>query len=321
MYFTQIDGVTHAVKPMNCPGGLLVYRSRLHSYREFPLKVAELGAVHRHELSGVLHGLFRVRSFTQDDAHVFCTPDQAESAVGEVVDLVYEIYRTFGFTEVAVEVSTRPEQYIGTLEGWTWAESTLMNALRSRGIAFDVDPGEGAFYGPKIDFRIKDCMGRSWQCGTVQVDFSMPERFHATYDAEDGTRKTPIMIHRAVLGSLERFIGIVIEQYAGKFPMFLSPVQVKVLPVADAFHDYAVRVLKALKDAGLRAEADLRAEKLGKKVREAQLARFNYQAVVGGREAADGTVSIRTRANENLGSVPIAELVVRLKDEVERRAL
>lgn len=321
MYFTQIDDTPHAVKPMNCPGGLLVYKSRMHSYREFPLRVAELGAVHRHEMSGVLHGLFRVRSFTQDDAHIFCTPEQVEQSVVETLQLVFEVYRTFGFSDVHVELSTRPfANTIGSDEVWEIAEAGLRAALAHQGIEYKLNPGDGAFYGPKIDFHIKDCMGRSWQCGTIQVDFSMPERFKATYEAEDGTRKTPVMIHRAILGSLERFIGILIEHHAGKFPLWLSPTQVKVLPVGEKFADYAREVHAALCDAGIRSEADLRNESLNRKVREAQLSRVNYQAVVGGREAEARTVSVRARNNENLGAIPLDEFIARLRDEIARKA-
>jgi len=322
MYFTTIDEVPHAIKPMNCPGGLLVYKSRLHSYREFPLKVAELGLVHRHELSGVLHGLFRVRAFTQDDAHVFCTPEMVPHEVAEIIGLVFEIYRTFGFDEVGVELSTQPDEgSIGSNDTWERSEQMLKDALAERKVPYEVNPGEGAFYGPKIDFHVKDCMGRSWQCGTIQVDFSMPERFGATYEDKDGSRKTPVMIHRAVLGSLERFIGILIEHYAGKFPLFLSPVQARVLPVADAFNEYARRVQTVMTDAGIRAEADLRSEKLGKKIRDAQVAHVNYQVVVGGREQTNGTVSVRTRDNENLPAMPVDGFVQKLRDEIERKVL
>lgn len=322
MYFTDIDDTPHAIKPMNCPGGLLVYKSRLHSYREFPLKVAELGLVHRHELSGVLHGLFRVRAFTQDDAHVFCTPEMVPGEVAEVIGLVFEIYRTFGFDDVKVELSTQPEEgSIGTNETWEVSEQMLKDALAKRKVPYELNPGDGAFYGPKIDFHIKDCMGRSWQCGTIQVDFSMPDRFSAVYEDKDGKRKTPVMIHRAILGSLERFIGILIEHYAGKFPLFLSPEQVRILPVADAVNDYAQRVTTVLTDAGIRAEADLRSEKLGKKIRDAQLAHVNYQVVVGGKEEKAGTVSVRTRSNENLPPMSVDHFVDKLKTEIERKVL
>jgi len=321
MYFTTIDEVPHAVKPMNCPGGLLIYRSRLHSYREFPLKVAELGLVHRHELSGVLHGLFRVRAFTQDDAHIFCEPEQVQAAVTEVIGLVFEMYRTFGFEDVAVELSTRPlEGSIGSDEVWEVSERGLHEALRAARISYKVNEGDGAFYGPKIDFHVRDCMGRSWQCGTIQVDFSMPERFGATYEARDGTRRVPVMIHRAILGSLERFIGILLEHYAGKLPLWLNPEQVRVLPVSERFAGYAQQVQNALREAGLRAEADLRSETLSRKVREAQLARVNYQLVVGGREEEAQAVSVRTRQNENLGAMPLGEFVSRARREVEQRA-
>ncbi|HOA14570.1 MAG TPA: threonine--tRNA ligase [Myxococcota bacterium] len=320
MYFTSIDDIPYAVKPMNCPGGLLVYKSRMHSYREFPLRNAELGLVHRHEMSGVLHGLFRVRAFTQDDAHVFCTPDQVKSEVATIIDMVFEIYKTFGFNDVHIELSTRPDNSIGSDEMWANAEGGLRDALELRGINYKLNPGDGAFYGPKIDFHVKDSMGRSWQCGTIQVDFSMPERFHATYEAEDGTRKTPVMLHRAILGSLERFIGILIENYAGKFPMWLNPVQVKVLPVSDQFNDYAKEVVAKFCAAGLRAEADLRSERLGRKIRDAQLSRVNYQVVVGAAEAENGTVSVRTRKNENLDALPVDEFTARMVNEATTRA-
>jgi len=320
MYFTSIDDIPYAVKPMNCPGGLLVYKSRMHSYREFPLRNAELGLVHRHEMSGVLHGLFRVRAFTQDDAHVFCTPDQVKSEVATIIDMVFEIYKTFGFNDVHIELSTRPDNSIGSDEMWANAEGGLRDALELRGINYKLNPGDGAFYGPKIDFHVKDSMGRSWQCGTIQVDFSMPERFHATYEAEDGTRKTPVMLHRAILGSLERFIGILIENYAGKFPMWLNPVQVKVLPVSDQFNDYAKEVVAKFCAAGLRAEADLRSERLGRKIRDAQLSRVNYQVVVGAAEAENGTVSVRTRKNENLDALPVDEFTARMVNEATSRA-
>lgn len=320
MYFTSIDDISYAVKPMNCPGGLLVYKSRMHSYREFPLRNAELGLVHRHEMSGVLHGLFRVRAFTQDDAHVFCTPEQVKSEVANIIDQVFEIYGTFGFNDVHIELSTRPKDSIGSDEMWENAEGGLRQALELRGINYKLNPGDGAFYGPKIDFHVKDSMGRSWQCGTIQVDFSMPERFHATYEAEDGTRKTPVMLHRAILGSLERFIGILIENYAGKFPMWLNPVQVKVLPVSDQFNDYARQVVARFKAAGLRAEADLRSERLGRKIRDAQLSRVNYQVVVGAAEAENGTVSVRTRKNENLDALSVDEFMARMVQEATTRA-
>jgi threonyl-tRNA synthetase len=322
MYFTVIDDTPHAIKPMNCPGGLLIYRSRLHSYREFPLKVAELGLVHRHELSGVLHGLFRVRAFTQDDAHIFCEPFQVQEVVSEVIRMVFEVYSTFGFDDVLVELSTRPETgSIGTDEQWEQAERALMQALDASGTKFKINKGEGAFYGPKIDFHIRDCMGRSWQCGTVQVDFSMPERLQATYEARDGTRKCPVMIHRAILGSLERFIGILLEHYAGKLPLWLNPEQVRILTVSEAFEAYGKEVLEYLTKHRIRATIDSRNQTLAKKVRDAQLSRVNYQVVVGKKEEETKGVAVRTRKNENLGTMALdAFLGMLLKEIEEKRA-
>ncbi len=321
MYFTTIDDVVHAVKPMNCPGGLLIYKSRRHSYRELPLRVSEMGLVHRHEMSGVLHGLFRVRAFTQDDAHIFCTPDQLEDEVIGVIRLIREVYATFGFDEVAVELSTRPDDSIGTDEMWENAESALRNALNAVGGEYKINAGDGAFYGPKIDFHVRDCMNRSWQCGTVQVDFSMPERFHAFYEDKDGSRKVPVMVHRAVLGSLERFIGILIEHYAGKFPLWLSPVQVKVLPVSDKALEYAKKVTDTLRKNGIRAVLDDRSETLRKKVRDAQMERVNYQVVVGPREAETNSVAPRTRGNQQIGPFKLDEFVLMLKQEIEERRI
>jgi len=322
MYFTEIDEVTHAVKPMNCPGGLLIYKARRHSYRELPMRVSEMGMVHRHEMSGVLHGLFRVRAFTQDDAHIFCTPDQLREEVVGVINLIREVYATFGFNDVAVELSTRPEDSIGSDEMWENAESALRSALQTVGGEFRVNAGDGAFYGPKIDFHVRDCMNRSWQCGTVQVDFSMPDRFGAFYEDSDGSRKVPVMVHRAVLGSLERFIGILIEHYGGKFPLWLSPVQVKILPVSDKVMDYAKKVAEILKENGIRVVLDDRGETLRKKIREAQLERVNYQVVVGPREAETDTVAPRTRGNKQTGPFGLMEFVEALKQEIaERRIL
>ncbi|MBM4371580.1 MAG: threonine--tRNA ligase [Deltaproteobacteria bacterium] len=321
MYFTHIDERAFAIKPMNCPGGLLVYKDRRRSYRELPLRIAELGLVHRHELSGVLHGLFRVRSFTQDDAHIYCTPGQLEDEVVGVVRLVLEIYRTFGFDEVKVELSTRPEKRIGADAVWDLAEATLEASLKRLGLAYTINAGDGAFYGPKIDFHIRDCMNRSWQCGTVQVDFSLPseERFNLTYEGADGQRHQPVMVHRAILGSLERFIGILLEHHAGKLPLWLSPRQVRVIPVTDAFAPYAQEVARRLGAAGLLAAADCRNETVGRKVREAQLDRVNYQLVVGEREVEAGTVSVRTRGNEQLGTFPVEEFLARCLEEIRER--
>ncbi len=322
MYFTEIDEQGFAVKPMNCPGGLLVYNFKRHSYRELPLKVAELGLVHRHELSGVLHGLFRVRMFTQDDAHIFCTPDQLGPVIEEVLHLVQRFYSAFGFEDVHIELSTRPtEKFIGEIAQWEQAEASLQGTLERMGITYKLNPGDGAFYGPKIDFHIKDCMKRSWQCGTIQLDFNLPNRLGARYVGPDNELHPPLMIHRAIMGSLERFIGILTEHYAGKFPLWLAPVQAMVLPVSDKFLDYGAEVVKKLRAAGLRAKLDERNETLGKKLRDAQLARVNYQLVIGEREADDGTVSVRTRANRQLGTLSVESFVGRCEVEVRERRL
>ncbi len=319
MYFTSIDERGFAVKPMNCPGGVLLYNSRRHSYRDLPLKMAELGLVHRHEMSGVLHGLFRVRMFTQDDAHIYCTEEQIEESIIEVLDLVHRIYGAFGFTDVTLELSTRPEKYIGEVELWDRAEAALEAALKDRRLEYQVNPGDGAFYGPKIDFHIRDCMKRSWQCGTIQLDFNLPRRFNSTYTGPDNHPHTPVMIHRAILGSIERFIGILIEHYAGKFPLWLAPVQAAVLPVSDKYLDYAYEITRMFEAAGLRATCDDRKETLGKKLRDAQLARINYQLVVGEREVEAREVSVRTRANEQLGAMDLDAFVARCQAEIAER--
>jgi threonyl-tRNA synthetase len=323
MYFTSIDERRFAVKPMNCPGGLLVFNDTRHSYRDLPLRLAELGLVHRHEMSGVLHGLFRVRCFTQDDAHIYCTEEQLTDEVIGVVKLVFEIYRTFGFGDVKVELSTRPAKRIGADEVWDRAEAALAHALESQQIPYVLNPGDGAFYGPKIDFHIKDCMRRSWQCGTVQVDFSMPSepRFNATYEGADGKRHTVVMVHRAILGSLERFIGIMLEHYAGKLPLWLAPRQARVIPISEAFMDYAKTLVGRLVKAGLRAELDDRNETVSKKVREAQLDRVNYQLVVGQREVDSDSVSVRTRGNRQLGAVKVDEFIANCRAECENRTI
>ncbi len=323
MYFTAVDKRDFAMKPMNCPGGLLVYKSNKYSFRDLPVRMAELGLVHRHEMSGVLHGLFRVRCFTQDDAHIYCTEEQLTEEVIGVVRLVFEMYRTFGFEDVMVELSTRPAKRIGAEEVWDRAEDALRRALATEGIDYQLNPGDGAFYGPKIDFHIKDCMNRSWQCGTVQVDFSMPseERFNATYDGSDGNRHQVVMVHRAILGSLERFMGILIEHFAGKMPLWLSPRQVRIIPVSEAFESYASEVNRKLVEADLLSELDLRNETMGKKIREAQLDRVNYQVVVGGREEEEGTVSVRTRGNRQLGSLNVDDFLAMCRKEIDERAI
>jgi threonyl-tRNA synthetase len=296
-----------------------VYRSRRHSYRELPMRVAEFGLVHRHELSGVLHGLFRVRCFTQDDAHVFCAPEQLRDEIEKVIDLTLEIYRTCGFDDVAVELSTRPDKSIGTDEVWELATSELAAALKEREIDYKVNPGDGAFYGPKIDFHIHDCLRRSWQCGTIQVDFSMPERFDLTYIGEDGERHRPVMIHRAILGSVERFLGILIEHCAGNFPLWLAPTQVAVLTLTDQQTDYAQLVAERLREAGLRVDVDVRDEKIGHKIREAELQKVPVMLVVGRREADSGQVSLRRHGQGDQGSMAIDACLEALLDEVRRR--
>jgi len=321
MYFTTIDNAECAVKPMNCPGGILIYKDRLHSYREFPLKLAELGLVHRHELSGVLHGLVRVRSFTQDDAHVYCLQEQLEQEIIHIIDLVYELYGAFGLKDYHIELSTKPEHHIGSDDVWEKAEKALETALKQKKVEFELNPGEGAFYGPKIDFHIKDSLGRNWQCGTIQVDFSMPERFDLEYEGQDGRRHRPVMIHRAILGSLERFIGILIENYAGKLPLWINPSQVKILPITDRQMEYARKVADEMRSAGLRVEVDERSESTSKKVRDAQVEKVNYILVVGDREMANNSVNVRTRNNEVLGEKKVAELVKELLLEIKEKTI
>ncbi|MCL6628411.1 MAG: threonine--tRNA ligase, partial [Armatimonadetes bacterium] len=316
MYFTEIDEHTYAVKPMNCPGVMLIYKETLRSYRDLPLKYAELGHVHRHEKSGVLHGLFRVRAFTQDDAHVFCTPDQAEAEIVKIIDLIQTIYAKFGFTDYRIELSTRPEKSIGTDEMWETAENALHQALRSQGIEYAVNPGDGAFYGPKIDFHIRDSMGRSWQLGTIQLDFSMPERFELEYIGEDGKPHRPVMIHRAILGSIERFMGIIIEEYAGAFPLWLAPVQVVLLPIADRHVQYANDVAEKLTKLGLRVTVDARNEKTGFKIREAQVQKIPYMLITGDREVEAGKVSVRQREAGDLGAMVLSDFIARVTSEL-----
>lgn len=319
MYFTEIDEKPYAVKPMNCPGGLLVYKSSLKSYRDLPLRMAELGIVHRHERSGVLHGLMRVRCFTQDDAHLYVTPDQIKQEILGIMDLTRYVYRdVFGFN-YHVELSTRPENAMGSLEMWERAEAALEEALKDSGVPYRVNPGDGAFYGPKIDFHLEDCIGRTWQCGTIQLDFQMPERFDITYVGPDGNQHRPVMLHRTVLGSLERFFGILIEHYAGAFPYWIAPTQVKIIPVKPEFEDYASKVEAQLKAWDVRVEMDLRDEKLGKKIRDAQLQKVPYMLVLGERERTEGTLSVRERALGDLGTMTLEAFRGRLASEFDPR--
>jgi threonyl-tRNA synthetase len=307
MYFTQIDEVDFAVKPMNCPGGILIYKSDQHSYRDLPLRYAELGLVHRHEMSGVLSGLFRVRMFTQDDAHIYCLPEQVEDEVLGVIGLIRRMYKTFGFDKVHVELSTRPDKSIGSYEMWATAESALAKALERAELPYVLNPGDGAFYGPKIDFHIEDVMGRTWQCATCQLDFAMPERLDIDYVGEDNQRHRPVMIHRTVLGSIERFLAILIEHYGGALPAWLAPVQASIVPVADRHNDYANQVKNALMCAGLRPDADLRPESVGKKIRDGEVGKVPFMLVVGDREAEQGTVTVRTRGNKDTRTMSLAD--------------
>ena len=319
MYATKIDGEDFCIKPMNCPGGVMVYRSQPHSYRELPLRVGELGVVHRHELKGALHGLFCVRCFTQDDAHIFMRPDQIQSEIMGVVHLINEVYSKFGF-DYFVELSTRPENSMGSDEDWEAATAGLKGALEALGMPYIVNEGDGAFYGPKIDFHLRDSLGRTWQCGTIQLDFQMPLNFGLEYIDEDGTRKRPIMIHRVCFGSIERFIGIITEHFAGKFPTWLAPVQVKVLPVSDKSMDYARSVYDALRAAKVRCELDTRNEKIGYKIREArQVDRVPYMLIIGEKEVASGTVSVRDRETDQTTTMTLEELKAKLAKEIADR--
>ena len=321
MYFTEAEERTFALKPMNCPTHCLIYGTRLRSYRDLPIRYADFGRLHRYERSGVISGLTRVRSFAQDDAHVFCTDEQIEDEVIDCVETILSIYETFGFSDLLIEVSTRPEKAIGSAELWQRAEAALLDALRRREIEFQVNEGDGAFYGPKIDFQVKDALGRSWQLGTVQLDYQMPERFGLAYTGADGAEHTPVMIHRAMLGSLERFIGILIEHLGGAFPLWLAPVQAVVLPVSDRFLDAAEQIAARLREHDLRIEVDTRSEKLGYKIRDAQLQKVPFMLVVGGKEAESGNVSVRSRSAGDLGAMPLEEFAERCRELVATRAL
>lgn len=314
MYFTRIDGEDFAVKPMNCPGAMLVYRSRMHSYRDLPRRIAELGLVHRHELSGTLQGLLRVRSFTQDDAHLFMTPHQIESEVAAIIDMVDYFYRIFGFG-YRVELSTRPEKAMGSVEMWDRAEAILERVLQEKGLSYRINEGDGAFYGPKIDFHLEDCLGRSWQCSTIQLDYQMPEKFDLTYIGADGEKHRPVVIHRVIFGAIERFLALLIEHYAGAFPLWLAPRQVVVIPITEKQHDYAAEVCTALRDGSFRADLDDRNEKVGYKIREAQLKKIPYMLIVGAREAESNMVAVRHREKGDLGPRPLADFIERLKQE------
>ena len=320
MYTTKIDNVDFGIKPMNCPGGMLVYKSKMRSYKDLPIRAGELGLVHRHEKSGELNGLFRVRCFTQDDAHIFCLPEQIEAEIAGIMKLVDKVYKIFGF-DYTVELSTRPENSMGSDEQWNMAEGALKKVLKDMEMPYEINEGDGAFYGPKIDFHIKDSLGREWQCGTIQLDFQMPERFDLTYIGEDGEKHRPVMLHRVIFGSIERFIGVLIENYAGAFPTWLAPVQVKILPITDAHIDYANDVKEKLENVGIRVEVDDRNEKIGYKIREAQLQKIPYMLVVGEKEKEARTVGVRSRKSGDIGQMPVDEFISKIQEEIETKAI
>ncbi|APF26658.1 threonine--tRNA ligase [Clostridium sporogenes] len=319
MYFTNIDDGDYAIKPMNCPGGILVYKNSMHSYRDLPLRLSELGIVHRHELSGALHGLMRVRCFTQDDAHLYMTKEQIKEEVVGIIKLIDKFYKLFGF-EYFVELSTRPEDSMGSDEDWEIATNGLREALDSIGKEYRVNEGDGAFYGPKIDFHLKDCIGRTWQCGTIQLDFQMPERFDLSYIGADGEKHRPVMVHRTIYGSVERFIGILIEQYAGAFPTWLAPVQVKLMNITDAQYDYLKKVEETLKENNIRVEIDTRNEKIGYKIREAQLQKVPYMLILGDKEVEAEKVAVRSRKDGDLGAISLKEFIEKIKNEIKDKA-
>jgi len=320
MYFTEIDDCEYAIKPMNCPGGMLIYKRKGHSYRDLPLRMGELGSVHRHELHGALHGLMRVRNFTQDDAHIFMTPDQIKEEVIKVIDLADDVYKIFGFN-YRVELSTKPENSIGSDEVWEMATDALRDALVTKGIDYQLNPGDGAFYGPKIDFHLEDSLGRTWQCGTIQLDFQMPELFDLNYIGSDGEKHRPAIIHRTILGSIERFFGILIEHFGGKFPVWLAPVQVMVIPVADVHHDFAQSIANELKEIGVRASCDYRDEKLGYRIRDAQMQKIPYMLVVGDKEAEGGDLALRMRDTGDAGLISLDNLKDKLIEKIKTKSL
>ena len=318
MYTTVIDDTDFAIKPMNCPGGMLVYQTQPRSYRDLPLRMGELGLVHRHELSGALHGLMRVRCFTQDDAHIFMTPDQIKDEIKGVVQLIDKVYSLFGF-EYHIELSTMPEDHMGSDEDWARATDGLRSAIEELGREYTVNEGDGAFYGPKLDFHLVDAIGRTWQCGTIQLDMQLPERFELEYTGEDGLKHRPVMIHRVVFGSIERFIGILIEHFAGAFPTWLAPVQAMIIPITDRQHEYAKELEKKLAAAGIRVESDLRSEKMGYKIREAQLKKIPYMLVVGDKEMEDGTVAVRARKEEKGGTMTVDAFLAAIRAEIDSK--
>ncbi|WP_312354906.1 threonine--tRNA ligase, partial [Aminipila sp.] len=320
MYFTKIDGEDFAIKPMNCPGSMLAYKRKMYSYRDFPIRMGELGQVHRHELSGALHGLMRVRTFTQDDAHIFMLPEQIKDELIGVVTFIDDVYKMFGF-KYHIELSTRPEDSMGTDEEWNTAENALKEAMQQIGVPYVVNEGDGAFYGPKLDFHLEDSIGRTWQCGTIQLDMQMPQRFDLTYVGADGEKHRPVMIHRVIFGSIERFIGILTEHFAGKFPLWLAPVQVKLLTVTEKFTDYAKEVGKLLEEAGIRVEVDIRNEKIGYKLREARNERVSYIGIIGERETEARSLTVRSNKEGELGEMAVHEFVNKLVEEIASKAI
>ncbi len=319
MYFIKIDEGDYAVKPMNCPGTIIVYKTNQHSYKELPVRITELGLVHRHEKSGVLHGLFRVRSFTQDDAHIFCMEEQAEEEVSKTISLIDRVYKVFGFDKYHLELSTRPEKRIGTDMMWEKAENILKKAIERRGLEYVINEGEGAFYGPKIDFHILDCLGRTWQCGTIQLDFAMPEKFDIEYMGEDNIKHRPVMIHRTVLGSIERFLGILIEHYSGNLPPWLAPQQMVVLPISEKFYDYGSEVYSQLEKKGFRVEIDNRVESLNKKIRQAEIRKIPYMIIVGKNEKDTGTITVRKKIGGDIKEIKLSNFISELKDVIENK--
>ena len=319
MYFTKAEERDYAIRPMNCPGSILVYKEKLHSFRDLPLRLMEMGHVHRFELSGVLHGLFRLRAFTQDDGHIYCAPEQIEDEITTFVEAVFSIYKVFGFEEITVFIATKPETAMGNDEIWESSTNALKSALQKQNIEYKIKEGEGAFYGPKIEFNVKDCIKRNWQLGTIQVDFSMPERFDLEYVGSDSAKHRPVLLHRAILGSLERFLGIYIEQIEGKFPVWIAPVQAVVIPVTDAQNDYSENIVKQLESAGIRAEADLSSERMNKKIRNAQQMKTPYMIILGEKEAGDGNISVRLRTGENVNEISIAQFTETVNEIVKSR--
>jgi threonyl-tRNA synthetase len=321
MYIFKVDKDEYAIKPMNCPAHMLIYKSKIRSYRDLPIRYFELGNVHRREKSGVLHGLLRVRGFTQDDAHIFCLPSQTEEEITGVIDFVVDTMKEFGFKDYKIDLSTRPAKYIGSLEIWERATSALKKALENKGMKYEVNEGEGAFYGPKIDIMVKDALGRAWQCATVQCDFALPERFNLAYISKEGKKERPVILHRVILGSIERFMGTLIEHYAGSFPVWLSPVQAAVIPITDRVHDYADKIFSVLREEGIRAEIDKRNEKLQYKIREKELQKIPYMLIVGDKEKEAGNLSVRARKETNLGLMKLEEFLKRIEGEIRDKII